>query len=68
MKYSFTCPLEGCSETMSVEGTSDDEATDKLVEKAKEHLVIKHPDIHKTDIEIKNDIQEQMIKVDMNTQ
>lgn len=62
MQYSFTCPIEGCSETLTVEAKDDDEAVTQLSEKAKGHLKEKHPDIHKTDEEIHDDIQSHMEK------
>lgn len=65
MKYSFICPLGGCKETMTVEAKNDDDAVDKLTEKAKEHLALSHPDIEKTDEEIRNDIKSQMTSEDI---
>lgn len=60
MKYSFTCPIAGCKHTMTVEAQSSDEAIDKLTEKAKEHLSTTHPDVKKTDQEVRSDTKSQM--------
>lgn len=64
MQYSFTCPLEGCKTVMLVEAENDDEAVDRLMEEAKEHLVVAHPDVKKTEEEIRKDIQSHMIVMD----
>lgn len=66
MRYSFACPLEGCSEVMTVNAKNDDEAVDKLSEMAKKHLMIAHPDVKKTDEEVRSDIRSQMVAMDMN--
>lgn len=62
MQYTFACPLEGCTEVMMVEAQTDEEALDKLVETAKGHLATTHPELHKTDDEIKADIGPKMQK------
>lgn len=60
MKYLFTCPIAGCKHTMTVEARSSNEAIDKLTEKAKEHLATTHPDVKKTDQEVRSDIESQI--------
>lgn len=65
MQYSFTCPLKGCNQTLTVEAQTNEEAVDKLTEEAKEHLKTTHPEIKKTDEEVREDIQSQMKTVDM---
>lgn len=62
MQYLFTCPLERCQEVMTIEANSDEEAIEKLSNKAKNHLALKHPDIKKTDEEVKKDIKSLMKK------
>lgn len=62
MQYSFTCPIEGCHETMHVDASNDDEALNQLVETAKGHLASRHPDLHKTDEQIRGDIGPNMVK------
>jgi hypothetical protein len=63
MQYSFTCPLEGCKEVLTVDAKNNDEAVDMLSQRAKEHLMQKHPDVKKTDEEISSDIISQMTQV-----
>lgn len=65
MQYSFACPLEGCAHIMTVEAKNDDEAVDKLTEQAKDHLMIVHPDVKKSDEQIRDDIRKQMTVVDI---
>ena len=62
MQYTFVCPLEGCTEVMKVEAENDGQALDMLVETAKGHLSDAHPELHKTDEEIKSDIGPKMKK------
>lgn len=64
MPYTFACPLENCEEVMTVEAENDDEALDKLVAKAKVHLAEAHPQLTKTDTDIREDIQPKMRKVE----
>lgn len=64
MQYTFTCPLEGCTEVMQVEAMDDDQALDMLVDTAKGHLAKAHPDLHKTDEEIRADIGPKMQKAE----
>lgn len=57
MKYIFTCPLDGCDHTvMTVESNTKDDAIDMLTTQAKTHLHEVHPTVHKTDVEIHDDI------------
>ena len=63
MKYQFACPLEGCEWKMVVDGENDAEGADKLTEAAKKHLATTHPDIHKTDGEVKGDIASMMTQL-----
>lgn len=65
MQYSFACPLEGCKHIMTVEAQNEDEAVDKLTEQAKDHLMVAHPGIQKSDEQIRDDIRRQMTVVDM---
>lgn len=65
MNYSFTCPIKGCNQEMIVEAKDDKEAVKKLSQKAKEHLVNVHPDIHKTDDQIQSDVSSLMTKKDL---
>lgn len=60
MQYSFRCPLPGCSTIMNIDAQNDDEAVNKLTEQAKIHLASAHPDIHKTDEQIQEDIRSHM--------
>ncbi|OGK22254.1 hypothetical protein A2866_02430 [Candidatus Roizmanbacteria bacterium RIFCSPHIGHO2_01_FULL_39_8] len=55
MKYSFTCPLAGCGDVMTVQAENKEETLNKLTEKAKNHLKISHPEVSKTDREVRND-------------
>lgn len=63
MQYSFACPLEGCKHIMTVNAQNADEAVEKLTEQAKDHLVMAHPDVKKSDEQIRNDIRRQMTVV-----
>ncbi len=63
MKYQFTCPLEGCEWKTTVDAANDEEAATKLTEAAKVHLADTHPDVHKTDEQIKSDITSMMTKL-----
>lgn len=63
MEYSFTCPITGCKHIMTVEAQSSNEAIDNLTEKAKEHLAATHPDVKKTDQEVRSDIKSQMTTI-----
>lgn len=56
MKYFFVCPLEGCSLKMEAEVENKNEAIDKLTDTAKEHLKNVHPEVFKTDEQIRADI------------
>lgn len=56
MQYSFACPLEGCGQKMTVEAGSRDEAVEKLTEVAKEHLASQHPEVQKSDEQVREDI------------
>jgi hypothetical protein len=67
MQYSFTCPLDGCNHVMSVEAKDEDEALGKLTDTAEEHLALSHPDVQKTDEEIREDIRSEMTTVAINT-
>lgn len=60
MQFSFTCPIEGCGQKMTVDATSREEATEKLTDVAKGHVVSVHPDFHKTDDEVRGDITSMM--------
>jgi hypothetical protein len=62
MQYAFTCPISGCNQTMMVDAASDDDALNKLVATAKHHLSDTHPDLHKTDDQIRTDIGPNMFK------
>jgi hypothetical protein len=62
MQYTFACPLEGCSQVMKVEAMDDDQALDMLIDTAKGHLSSAHPELHKSDEEIRADIQPNMQK------
>jgi hypothetical protein len=63
MQYSFTCPITGCNKTMTVDAANDDEALNKLVDTAKGHLASDHPDLAKTDDQIRADIGPNMVKI-----
>lgn len=65
MQYSFTCPLQGCNQTLTVEAQTNEEAADKLIAAAKEHLKIAHPEIKKTDEEVSTDVRSHMKPVAM---
>lgn len=65
MHYSFTCPLKGCTQTLTVESQTSDESEVILTEKAKEHLKVVHPEIRKTDEEVRTDIRSHMRTVDL---
>lgn len=56
MEFSFTCPIEGCGQKMFTEAVTRQEAVDNLTQTAKEHLSEVHPDLHKTDEQIREDI------------
>ncbi len=60
MEYSFTCPLEECGETMTVEAKNRQEAEKKLSKEAKKHLEDVHPDVKKTAKEIQADVKANM--------
>jgi len=64
MPYTFACPLEGCEEVMTVEAENDEQALDKLVAKARDHLAQVHPELTKTDSDIRADIAPKMQKVE----
>jgi hypothetical protein len=59
-QYSFTCPLQGCNQKMTVNAPSVDDAAKELTNQAKQHLEVAHPDIHKTDQEVEQDIRSHM--------
>ncbi len=61
MHYTFACPLTGCTEVMTVEAQNDDEALNKLVDTAKGHLAAAHPELQKTEEEIRADIAPKML-------
>jgi predicted small metal-binding protein len=63
MKYQFACPLEGCEWKTTVDAQTEEEAANQLTQAAKEHLAQSHPEIHKTDEQIKSDITSMMTKV-----
>ncbi len=63
MQYQFTCPLEGCDQTMVVDAQNEEEAAQKLTNSAKMHLSQKHPEIKKTDEEVMTDIKSMMKSV-----
>ncbi len=62
MQHSFTCPLDECGQKMTVETTSREEAVEQLTESAKNHLASTHPEIHKTDEEIHQDIDSMTVE------
>lgn len=62
MQYTFICPLEGCHESILVDAENDTQALDAMVKQAKSHLTSVHPELHKTDDEIRVDIQPKMVK------
>lgn len=55
--YSFTCGITGCGVIMKAQGEDKEEAVGLLVQQAKEHLRVVHPDVHKSDEEINQDIR-----------
>ncbi len=63
MKYKFSCPLEGCSQEMTIEANSEEEAVQELTDKAKMHLASAHPEVQKTDDQVKSDISSMMERV-----
>ncbi len=63
-QYSFTCPLQGCSQTMTSDASNQNDAAKELVEKAKQHLKDVHPDIQKSDEEIDKDIRSHMVSAE----
>ena len=64
MKYSFACPLAGCKDTMTVEAENKEEALNRLTEEAKKHLKTFHPELSKTDREVRNDVASKLITVE----
>lgn len=63
MHYTFACPLDQCEEVMMVEAENDEQALEKLVAIAKDHLAEAHPKLTKTDMDIREDIGPKMVKV-----
>lgn len=57
MNYSLTCT---CGQVLSVDAANDDEAKQKMMPVAKEHLASAHPDQTMTDEEVVNMIATQM--------
>lgn len=64
MQYSFTCPIEGCGQKMTVDATSNAEAIEKLTGVAKEHVATVHPDLQKTDEQVRGDVTSLMVEED----
>ncbi|MDO8269141.1 MAG: hypothetical protein Q7T54_00535 [Candidatus Levybacteria bacterium] len=64
MQYSFTCPLEGCGQKITVEAESHDEAAVKLASDAREHLGMIHPELQKTDEQVHSDVESLMVEED----
>lgn len=62
MTYSFTCPLQGCNQTMTTDATDEEEAVQNLTQQAEQHLRESHPDIQKTHEEVMQDIKEHMVQ------
>lgn len=64
MRYSFTCPIAGCAHVMSVDAQSESEAVDKLSEVAADHLKDTHPELKKTDEQIRDDVRSNLVQED----
>lgn len=62
MQYSFTCPLDGCGQKMTVDATSREEAVEKLTEAAKGHLASVHPEVQKSDEQVHDDISSMTVE------
>lgn len=60
--YSFTCPLQGCSQKMTLDTDDPEVAAKNLSAQAQQHLQNVHPDVHKTDQEVEEDIRAHMVK------
>lgn len=58
--YQFSCPLEGCMGKLTTSSPTDEEAINNLTQQAKDHLASAHPEISKTDEEVKSDISSMM--------
>jgi hypothetical protein len=63
MKYAFTCPVAGCKHTMTVDAQNDAEALEKLSLEAKEHVAMIHPQLEKTDEQIRRDVKKGMVNM-----
>lgn len=63
MKYSFKCPMEGCSWISTVDAQDQDEALSKLSALAGEHVKTVHPEFTKTDEEVRSDVSAIMKEV-----
>lgn len=57
MNYSLTCT---CGQVLSVEAENDEDAKQKMMPVAKEHMASAHPDQTMTDDEVANLIATQM--------
>lgn len=57
MKYTFTCPIEGCPYTQTVEASDKDDAEEKLFEGAKEHAKNVHPERDMSDEEVEEIVE-----------
>lgn len=55
-QYSFTCPLDECGHEMRVTADHREEALDRLTGIAADHLEEVHPEVRKTDAEIRQDL------------
>lgn len=62
MKYSFSCPIEGCTWTTTVEAENRNEALDKLSEQAGEHVTQVHSDLQKTPEQVRLDVSSIMVE------
>lgn len=60
-KYTFTCPLPGCSQIMASNADNADGAAMELTAKAEQHLKDVHPDVSKTHEEVDADIRSHMV-------
>jgi hypothetical protein len=57
MTYAFACPIQGCTTIMTTEANSREEAIDDLTAQAKGHLETAHPEIQKTEQQVRDDVE-----------
>lgn len=62
-KYTFICPVEGCSYSVATEADNDEEAKAKLFDIVKKHGQTVHPEREDTDQDVKEIVEENTQRV-----